>query len=1107
MRFNPETDQDLEDFHCSCPAVKLCVHKAVAWIGWLYQATRPEQEPSAFVANNLLPEAQPNPATGSSLTKASVLPDFPLAEDEPEEQALDQPQEDARALVSPVLETLAKAFGLKPLEKGSSTEQWLPLLCLAPEESIWQVRLALVLVKKDGSHGRIKDWRPGQLHLTPRENESYWVDVLARTGGSMDLDRFHLLQKTRDPLPFPTLYSITGLAYTRIGLERISLFLEPRIDSWGPQHIRWHGRIEVEDQQGLMHRVQQFQAGTQELFFMLEGTGLACCQQDPKLAAVLKMTSGSTVAFNQADIKALESIIEDNKIPMLNLCIRGRTCSQVRSRGQARLQLSLDRGIWGKGPDLTIIRFSVDWDIHETQDSPGSRDESWLRHMELDGDHAILHERDLDWEGRVLYWLERELASRLDRLEDNHGAFYREPESTDNPRSGSYRAIPPPGPRAKLRQLDEGRDLYWKGSPTDFLESFGVALMEAGFSLALEAGAPPSAKGSVQIRIDHGLDWLDLEPGLTIKATSGSPGSRKRAARKARQPSPQRKVELLAVQDLLRHRFLKDHEGRLILLSPEDRDKLQKLLQSGVALNGTTRLSTRNITALACLPEEETATIPAVLSAREVLTRLRSMDHTLLLDPAPGFKGTLRGYQRHGYSWLYHHCKAGLGACLADDMGLGKTVQTLALLHRLNHEHQGPGTFCALLVVPVSTQANWEQECSRFTPELALGLHSGPRRPTNKEELEKAIRGRQLTLVSYATLRSDIELFGNIPFSVLVLDEAQQIKNPDSLIFKAVSSLQATSRITLTGTPVENSVFDLWSQMDFLNPGILGSLKKFRSRFAFGIEEREDPQALDDLRRVSSPFLLRRRKDEVATELPPREESIIYCELGPEQRRIYQDILDACRLKVDEAIRKNGISKAGITILESLLRLRQACLFPGLINPAWSTCPSSKLEVFSDLALELAQEDHKALVFSQFTGVLDQLEHETARLKLASVRLDGSSTGRGQIIDSFNNNENCRLFLLSLKAGGLGINLTSADYVILFDPWWNPAAEAQAIDRAHRIGQTKSVFVYRLITRDTVEEKILTLQGRKKDLATSLFSQGDEAIATSSPEDLLALLG
>jgi non-specific serine/threonine protein kinase len=293
--------------------------------------------------------------------------------------------------------------------------------------------------------------------------------------------------------------------------------------------------------------------------------------------------------------------------------------------------------------------------------------------------------------------------------------------------------------------------------------------------------------------------------------------------------------------------------------------------------------------------------------------------------------------------------------------------------------------------------------------------------------------------------------------------------------------------------------------MDFINPGMLGSLKRFRSRYGTAIEERRDDAALDTLRRIISPFILRRKKEDVARDLPPKEEIVLYCDLEAPQRQVYEDIKEAYRLKVDEAVKKDGINRSALTILEALLRLRQACLVPGVINPAWDAAGSAKLLALAELLEDLAAEGHKALVFSQFVEVLRRIRENLEGRRIGYCYLDGQSADRAESVARFQGDPAAQVFLISLKAGGVGINLTAADYVILFDPWWNPAVEAQAIDRAHRIGQDKPVIVYRLIARDTVEEKIMRLQDHKRDLAGSLVS-GDEGLVKSLDLDELRQL-
>ena len=447
---------------------------------------------------------------------------------------------------------------------------------------------------------------------------------------------------------------------------------------------------------------------------------------------------------------------------------------------------------------------------------------------------------------------------------------------------------------------------------------------------------------------------------------------------------------------------------------------------------------------------------------------------------AETLRAQLRDYQKRGVDWLHFLKSAGLGALLADDMGLGKTIQALSVLESRS-----------LVVAPTSVFRNWMEEAARFRPDLSLCLYHGRDRKLDPEA--------DLTVTSHALLRLDRELLTSIPWDSVVFDEGQAIRNPDTDLARAAYALSARFRVSLTGTPIENRLVDLWSQFRFLNPGLLGSLSSFEERTVRRIE-RGEAEPLARLRERIHPFFLRRLKREVAPELPPRTDSTLMAELSPSERDLYEALRLAARRDVLEKLEKDG--RSVLAALESLLRLRQAACHPSLV-PGQEAASSSKTELLLDALETAASDEHKSLVFSQWTSMLDLLEPKLAERGHRFVRLDGSTVDRAGVVERFQNDPEISVFLVSLKAGGVGLNLTAADHVFLFDPWWNPAVEEQAFDRAHRIGQEKPVFVYRLVAADTVEERILDLQREKRALA-GLAAGGSSQ--TLSRGDLLRIL-
>jgi superfamily II DNA or RNA helicase len=467
-------------------------------------------------------------------------------------------------------------------------------------------------------------------------------------------------------------------------------------------------------------------------------------------------------------------------------------------------------------------------------------------------------------------------------------------------------------------------------------------------------------------------------------------------------------------------------------------------------------------------------------------------------DEPEGFQGTLRHYQREGLGWLVFLEGLGLGGCLADDMGLGKTIQVLALLLRRKAEVTAAGLphRPSLVVVPKSLVFNWMDEARKFSPELRVVNHTGNARLETAGDLGE----HDIVITTYGTLRRDIIRHRETEFDYVVLDEAQSIKNAASQAAKACRLLKARHRLALTGTPVENHIGELWSIFEFLNPGQLGSAARLRRFLADG------RGSADLVARAVRPYLLRRTKAEVLSDLPEKTEQTLFVELGEEQRKAYDELRHHFRAELSGRIGRLGIGRSRIAVLEALLRLRQTACHPGLVDPARIDDPSAKLDALLEQLDEVIDEGHKVLVFSQFTSFLAILRRKLDARPLPYEYLDGRTTDRQARVARFQEDPDCRLFLVSLKAGGQGLNLTAADYIYILDPWWNPAVEAQAVDRAHRIGQLRRVFAYRLIARDTVEEKILALQDKKRELAESIVRADAGVIGNLTAEDVELLL-
>lgn len=467
--------------------------------------------------------------------------------------------------------------------------------------------------------------------------------------------------------------------------------------------------------------------------------------------------------------------------------------------------------------------------------------------------------------------------------------------------------------------------------------------------------------------------------------------------------------------------------------------------------------------------------------------------------PLPArFKGQLRPYQKAGFNWLRFLDQYNFGGCLADDMGLGKTVQTLAML-QAQKENGSEGA--NLLVMPTSLIYNWEMEARKFTSDLKILIYTGTQREKDASQFDNY----DLVLTSYGIVRLDINILREYNFNYIILDESQAIKNPTSNIAKAVKQLQSRRKLILTGTPIENSTLDLWSQMSFVNPGLLGNQIFFKKEFLTPIEKKSDVNKSLKLNAIIKPFILRRDKTQVATELPEKVENIKYCTMSTMQEEFYEKEKSFYRNELIDSIESKGLRASQMLLLQGLTRLRQIANHPKMVDPDYMG-DSGKMEDITHMLTSALSKGHKILVFSQYVKHLTLISDYLKNQKIDFAYLDGSTKDRAAQVQRFQENDDLKIFLISLKAGGVGLNLTKADYVFILDPWWNPAIEAQAVDRAHRIGQENRVFTYKFITKNTVEEKILLLQNAKLKLANSLINIEEGFIKSLSEDDIKSIL-
>jgi non-specific serine/threonine protein kinase len=488
---------------------------------------------------------------------------------------------------------------------------------------------------------------------------------------------------------------------------------------------------------------------------------------------------------------------------------------------------------------------------------------------------------------------------------------------------------------------------------------------------------------------------------------------------------------------------------------------------------------------------------------RNVIDAFKDFDGVKNVDLPRGLNAELRPYQKAGYDWLYFLRSFGFNGILADDMGLGKTLQALTLLQKIKEEGvKRP----FLVVVPTSLVFNWKSEIDKFTGGMKVYMHHGLKRVSLKKKFEKVLNENDIVITTYGVLRNDLELFSESEFEYIVLDEAHMIKNPMSISAKAVYTLKGKSKLVISGTPIQNNLTELWSLFHFLNPGYLGGFDFFRDHFVGPIEKVHDENLVRSLKSMIDPFLLRRTKKIISDELPEKTEVVLTCEFSEDEKEIYDNWKEYYRNEIKTSIKENGLGKSKMKILEGLMRLRQICLHPRLIDSKYQG-RSSKFELLMMEVEKVMGEGHKVLIFSSFVKMLSIVKEEFDKRGLKYSYLDGSTKNREAIVSEFQESEDSRAFLISIKAGGVGLNLTSADYVFILDPWWNPAVESQAMDRAHRIGQEKKVFAYKMITEDTIEEKILKLQAGKRELVENLISEEEGLLKTINIKEIEKIFG
>jgi len=633
----------------------------------------------------------------------------------------------------------------------------------------------------------------------------------------------------------------------------------------------------------------------------------------------------------------------------------------------------------------------------------------------------------------------------------------------------------------RLLTVENGHAALPKNQAFKWLHDHTADLAELGYTVEPAASTSKNyfiGPARVQVGIQESGDWFDVR-GTVYFGDIEIPFIRLRG------------------HILQRRREFKLPNGQIAIIPDEWFTDYLELFAFGEETPDGLNLRRHHLALVADLQSNELATV----RMGRKLERLRDFaeveDHPL----PTGFQGELRPYQKAGYNWLRFVQDYHFGGCLADDMGLGKTIQTLALLLQRRESGAAQGA-ASLLVLPTSLVYNWLSEAQKFTPELRLLAYTGTYRDKNPDRFA----GYDVVLTSYGIVRLDTDLLASYKFDYVILDESQAIKNPSSTTSQAVRQLHSKHRLILTGTPVENSTMDLWSQMSFINPGLLGTQAFFRKEFLKPIEKHQDEGRTRRLHALIKPFILRRHKAQVAKELPEKTEQLSYCPMTEEQAHAYEETKSFYRNKILRNLDEHGPASTQFLLLQGLTRLRQIANHPRLADDTY-TGESGKLREVLRMIRNVVAEGHKVLVFSQFVQHLALVRTALDERQLAYAYLDGNTRDRAAEVARFQETEDLKVFLISLKAGGIGLNLTAADYVFLLDPWWNPAVEAQAVDRAHRIGQLRPVFTYKFITQGTVEEKILALQRRKLALVSELIATDEAVIKHLTRADIEELLG
>jgi SNF2 family DNA or RNA helicase len=664
----------------------------------------------------------------------------------------------------------------------------------------------------------------------------------------------------------------------------------------------------------------------------------------------------------------------------------------------------------------------------------------------------------------------------LEKIGDNY-IFHKVIRDIDKEKSyGDYLKEIDLPVKSSRYSLEKSKAFGWINTHREKLEEIGIEIKQAvnGKGKNYFIG-----RAQISVEVKENIDWFDVHAIIKF-------GPYEIPFQKLRKLLLQGKTEFELPNGeiaIIPNSWFVNYSEMFAFLEEQEMEKIQSLVLQKHHIALAQELQQNNLLQL-------------TLSRK--LEKLRDFSQIEDYELPITFKGKLRPYQKAGYNWLRFLNEYRFGGCLADDMGLGKTVQTLALLA---YERERNPDATSLLVMPTSLIYNWELEARKFTPGLRVLSYTGTQRIKDNRLFAKY----DLVLTSYGITRMDVEILKGFYFNYIILDESQAIKNPGSIISKAVNELNCRQKLILTGTPVENGTMDLWSQMNFINKGLLGNQNMFKKQFLQPIEKKNDMVKAAKLHAMIKPFILRRMKSQVATDLPEKVINVKYSTMTAEQEKAYEEVKGYYREKIVNEMTIPGLKNQQFTLLRGLTQLRQIANHPKLTDKNYKG-DSGKLEDVIHMLQATASEGHKVLVFSQFVRHLAIVKEYLENENIAYAYLDGTTKDRQGQVRLFQENEKVKIFLISLKAGGVGLNLTKAEYVFLLDPWWNPAVEAQAIDRAHRIGQENKVMIYKFITHNTVEEKIMALQERKMALAGELISTEESFMKSLNKEDIEALL-